>query len=181
MLVLQVVSESTGGQYLQFTRIQARGTDISFHFVEHIRITTLSRGICQQHQKDPLQAKKNPHKLIKVHSPQSITKIVALVHNNTLSFALDLLGANLQHTDKTNLLLALSLDSNNLPSLNSVLGIRQSTPRGGKTGSHKRCARQHESNGTAVDLDCRDGRGVLVDEAEMRDGRSVDRLEEERC
>lgn len=105
------------------------------------------------------------HELIKVHPPQSITKIVTLIHNNTLSFALDLLGANLQHTDKTNLLLALSLDSNNLPSLDSVLSIRQSTPRGGKAGSHKRCAREHESNGTAVDLDCRDGRGVLVDEA----------------
>lgn len=58
-----------------------------------------------------------------MHSPKPITKIMTFINNNSLPFTLNLLSANLQHTNHTNLLLALSLDANDLPSLKRMLGI----------------------------------------------------------
>lgn len=104
---------------------------------------------------------------------------MALIHNNTLPFALDLLCANLQHTDKANLFLSFGLDTNDLTSLERMLGIRQASSRRGEAGGHERCPGEHKANSAAVDLDCRDGGGVGVDEAEMGDWRSVNGLEEE--
>jgi hypothetical protein len=46
--------------------------------------------------------------------------------------ALDLLGANLQHTNHTNLLLPFSLDANDLPSLKRVLMAPGLTSPGGR-------------------------------------------------
>jgi hypothetical protein len=103
---------------------------------------------------------------------------MALIHNNTFPFALDLLSANLQHTNKTDLLLTLSLNTDDLSGLKGMLGIGQTTSGRGETGSHEGRAGEHEADGAAVDLDCWDGGGVSVDEAEVRDWGSVDGLEE---
>lgn len=66
---------------------------------------------------------------------------MAFIHDNALSFALDLLGANLQHTDEANLFLTLGLDTDNLTSFKGILSIRQTASGGGKTRGHECCAR----------------------------------------
>ena len=104
---------------------------------------------------------------------------MAFIHNHALSFTLDFLGANLQHTDEANLFLALGCNTNDLTGLNGMLGIRQSTSGGSQAGGHESCAREDEADGTAVDLDCWDGGGVGVDETEVGNRRTVDGLEEE--
>lgn len=104
---------------------------------------------------------------------------MTFIHYNALSFALDLLGADLQHTDQANLLLALGFDANNLSRLNGIFFIGQLTSWGCETGSHKRRSREHETNGTAVNLDGWDGGGIGVDKTEMRDWGTVDGLEKE--
>lgn len=104
---------------------------------------------------------------------------MAFIHNNTLAFTLDLLSTNLQHTNKTNLLLALSLNANNLACLKCILGIGQSASGGSQARGHEGCAGENEADGTAVDLDGWNGGGVGVDETEVGDWGAVDGLEEE--
>lgn len=104
---------------------------------------------------------------------------MTFIHYNALSFALDLLSADLQHTNEANFLLALGFDANNLPCLDGIFFIGQLASWGCETGGHERRSREHETNGTAVDLDGWDGGGIAVDKTEMGDRRAVDGLEEE--
>lgn len=86
-----------------------------------------------------------------------------LIHNNTLPLTLHLLGAHLQRTNKTNLLLPLGLNSNDLSRLKRMLGIGQTAARGRQAGSHERGAGEDEADCAAVDLDGWEGGWVGVD------------------
>jgi hypothetical protein len=103
---------------------------------------------------------------------------MTFIHDNTLSFALNFLGANLQHANEANLLLTLGLDTNDLTRLNRVLCVGESASRGCQTWSHECGTGKHEADGAAVDLDSWDGGGVGVDETEVGNWRSIDGLEE---
>lgn len=85
------------------------------------------------------------------------------IHNNPLPLTLHLLSPHLQRPNKTNLLLALGLDSNDLSRLQRMLGIRQTAARGRQAGSHERSTREDEADCAAVDLDGWEGGGVGVD------------------
>lgn len=104
-----------------------------------------------------------------------------LINNNTLPLTLNLLRANLQRPNQTGLLLALSLNSNDLPGVNGVLGIREPAARGCQARSHKGSTGKHEADCAAVDLDCWESCWECVDEAEVRDRGAVEGLEEEGC
>lgn len=77
---------------------------------------------------------------------------MSLVNHHTFPFTLDLLRANLQRTNKTDLLLALRLHRNNLARFQSVLCVGKTTTRRCQTGSHQSGAGKDEANSAAVDL-----------------------------
>ena len=104
-----------------------------------------------------------------------------LINNNTLPLTLNFLRANLQRPNQTRLLLALSLDGNDLPGINGMLGIREPAAGGCQSGSHERGTGKHEADRAAVDLDCWEGCRECVDEAEVWDWGAVEGLEEEGC
>lgn len=115
-----------------------------------------------------------------MHSPEPISKIMTLIHYNTLPFALNLFGTDLQHTDQANLLFALSFDTNNLACLKRMFSIGQASSWGSETGGHQGGTREYKADGAAVNLNCREGGRIGVDEAKMGDWGSIDGLEEER-
>lgn len=87
---------------------------------------------------------------------------MTLIHNNSLPFTLHLLRAHLQCTNKTDLLLPLRLDGNDLSRLERMLRIRETAARGSQTGSHQGGAGEDEADCAAVDLNRWEGGGKGV-------------------
>ena len=102
-----------------------------------------------------------------------------LVHHNTLTLALDLLGTDLQRANQTDFFLPLGLNGDNLTRFNGVFGVRETTTGRGEAGSHKCRTGENKANSTAVDLDGWEGSREGVDEAKVWDWRAIKGLKKQ--
>lgn len=117
--------------------------------------------------------------LIQRHLPQSITQIMPFIQNNTLSFTLNLLRANLQRPNETGMLLPLSHNSHHTPLFHLLVSVGQPAPRRSQPGCHQRRTGEHEPDRATIDLYRGQSSGISVHELEVRDRRAVLGLVEE--
>lgn len=114
------------------------------------------------------------------------------LHHRPLALILDLLSTSNQEPNSARLRLALCHDYNWLPllqlpapspflvdALGALPRLRQPAARARQSGGHERGAREHESDGAAVDADSRESLRETVDELEVRDEGGVVLLVEE--
>ena len=130
------------------------------------------------------------HRLAQVKLPQTVTNVVSVLNADALLLLLHLLGAHLEHSDQTWVLLALGFDYNNFASLQILASVvvnsrifiaRQSSAGARQAGNHECCATHHETDSSSVDAHALEGPGVFVYDGQVGDDRIVHVLPEQRC